>query len=67
MSSGADTITTGTKRHMWTAPSLQDVGSDFDRIACVHMFGLSVRPHMDAGQDGFRGASSKQIRDLDGH
>lgn len=50
--------------HMWTAPSLQDLGRQFDRIACVHMFGLLVHPHMDAGQDGFRGASSKQFGGL---
>jgi hypothetical protein len=30
----------------------------FDQIACVHMSGLSLRSHMNAGQDGFRNASS---------
>ncbi len=46
--------------HMWTAPSLQDFCGDVYRIACVHMSGLLVRSHMNAGQDGFREASSKQ-------
>ena len=32
----------------------------FDQIACVHMSGLFVRSHMNAGQDGFRDESSKQ-------
>jgi hypothetical protein len=36
----------------------------FDQIACVHMSGLSMRSHMNAGQDGFRGTSSKQKCDL---
>jgi hypothetical protein len=45
--------------HMWTAPSLQDVLQCFDQIACVHMSGLFVRSHMNAGQDGFRNESSK--------
>ena len=36
----------------------------FDQIACVHMSGLLVRSHMNAGQDGFRGTSSKQKCDL---
>ena len=40
----------------------------FDQIACVHMFGLLVRSHMNAGQDGFRDKSSKQKSDLiEGH
>jgi len=40
----------------------------FDQIACVHMSGLSVRSHMNAGQDGFRDKSSKQKGDLiEGH
>jgi hypothetical protein len=30
-----------------------------DRIACVHMSGLLVRSHMNAGQDGFRDWYSK--------
>jgi hypothetical protein len=45
---------------MWTAPSSQGVLQRFDQIACVHMFGLFVRSHMNAGQDGFRDESSKQ-------
>ena len=49
---------------MWTAPSSQGVVQCFDQIACVHMSGLLVRSHMNAGQDGFRDASSKQIGDL---
>src|SRR6267142_840796 len=36
----------------------------FDQIACVHMSGLFVRSHMNAGQDGFRDKSSKQNGDL---
>ena len=48
---------------MWTAPSLQGVLRCFDQIACVHMSGLLVRSHMNAGQDGFRDESSKQFRD----
>jgi hypothetical protein len=36
----------------------------FDQIACVHMSGLSVRSHMNAGQDGFRDRSSKHLSDL---
>src|ERR1039457_3245208 len=40
----------------------------FDQIACVHMSGLFVRSHMNAGQDGFRDESSKQMSDLiEGH
>ena len=40
----------------------------FDQIACVHMSGLFVRSHMNAGQDGFRDKSSKQNGDLiEGH
>lgn len=46
--------------HMWTAPSLQEFFNDFDRIACVHMSGLLVRSHFNAGQDGFRVVGSKQ-------
>jgi hypothetical protein len=54
--------------HMWTAPSSQGVLQCFDQIACVHMSGLFVRSHMNAGQDGFRDASSKQMGDLiEGH
>jgi len=53
---------------MWTAPSLQGILQCFDQIACVHMSGLFVRSHMNAGQDGFRDESSKQISDLkEGH
>ena len=50
--------------HMWTAPSSQGVLQCFDQIACVHMSGLFVRSHMNAGQDGFRDKSSKQNGDL---
>jgi hypothetical protein len=53
---------------MWTAPALQGVLQCFDQIACVHMSGLFVRSHMNAGQDGFRDESSKQMSDLvEGH
>jgi hypothetical protein len=45
---------------MWTAPSSQEILQRFDQIACDHMSGLSVRSHMNAGQDGFRDGSSKQ-------
>src|ERR1039457_4522354 len=54
--------------HMWTAPSLQGILQCFDQIACVHMSGLFVRSNMNAGQDGFRDESSKQMGDLiEGH
>jgi hypothetical protein len=54
--------------HMWTAPTSQGVLQCFDQIACVHMSGLLVRSHMNAGQDGFRDGGSKQKRDLvEGH
>jgi hypothetical protein len=46
--------------HMWTASSSQGILQCFDQIACVHMSGLLMRSHMNAGQDGFRGTSSKQ-------
>ena len=39
-------------------------GQCSDQIACVHMFGLFSRSHMNAGQDGFRDASSKHPSDL---
>ncbi|PZR82423.1 MAG: hypothetical protein DLM68_16010, partial [Hyphomicrobiales bacterium] len=49
-------------------PSLQGVLQCSDQIACVHMSGLRVRSHMNAGQDGFRDKSSKQMGDLiEGH
>jgi hypothetical protein len=35
-----------------------------DQIACVHMSGLLLRSHMNAGQDGFRDASSKHGGDF---
>src|SRR4051795_12757944 len=39
-----------------------------DQIACVHTSGLFARSHMNAGQDGFRDESSKQISGLiEGH
>jgi hypothetical protein len=54
--------------HMWTAPSSQGVLQYFDQIARVHMSGLFVRSHMNAGQDGLCDKSSKQNRDLiEGH
>jgi hypothetical protein len=49
---------------MWTAPSSQGVCGGFDPIACVHMSGLLMRSHMNAGQDGFRDKGSKQSGDL---
>jgi hypothetical protein len=55
--------------HMWTAPLCgrhpprKSFWQCFDQIACVHMSGLLSRSHVNAGQDGFRGASSKQRRD----
>jgi hypothetical protein len=53
---------------MWTAPSSQGVLQRFDQIACAHMSGLFARSHMNAGQDGFRDKSSKQMSDLiEGH
>jgi hypothetical protein len=53
---------------MWTAPSSQGVLQYFDQIARVHMSGLFVRSHMNAGQDGLCDKSSKQNRDLiEGH
>lgn len=45
---------------MWTAPFSQDIGSNHDQIACVHMSGLLMQSHMTAGQDGFRDVSSEQ-------
>ena len=39
-------------------------GQYSDQIACVHMSGLFSRSHMNAGQDGFRDASSKHPSDL---
>src|SRR5437660_10984442 len=59
--------TTGisTLSHMWTAASSQGYfGQCSDQIACVHMSGLFSRSHMNAGQDGFRDASSKHPSDL---
>ena len=45
---------------MWTAPCSQGEELGFrDLIACVHMSGLLVRSHMNAGQDGFRDARPK--------
>lgn len=38
----------------------ESVSRYFDRIVCVHMCGLLVRSHMNAGQDGFRSTSSQQ-------
>jgi hypothetical protein len=54
-----------TASHMWTAASSQGYfGQCSDQIACVHMSGLFSRSHMNAGQDGFRDASSKHPSDL---
>jgi hydantoinase/oxoprolinase-like protein len=54
--------------HMWTGPSSQGDLQCFDQIACVHMSGLLVRSHMNAGQDGFRDESSIQKDGLvEGH
>ena len=53
---------------MWTALSSQGVLQYFDQIARVHISGLFVRSHMNAGQDGLCDKSSKQNRDLiEGH
>ncbi len=46
------------KTHMWTARSSQGLAQRFNPIACVHMSGLFLRSHMNAGQDGFRNVSS---------
>ena len=54
--------------HMWTAPCLQAEMVDCrGRIACAHMSGLFARPHMSAGQDGFRDMGPKQRCDHGGH
>jgi hypothetical protein len=50
--------------HMWTALSSQGVLQRFDQISCVHMSGLLVRSHMNAGQDGCRDRGSKHNCDL---
>ena len=53
---------------MWTAPSSQEVVQRFDQIACVHMSGLLMRSHMNAGQDGFRDNEFQTVvRPLRGH
>jgi len=49
---------------MWTAPCSQGEFAFLDRIACVHMSGLLMRSHMNAGQDGFRAPGSYHRRDL---
>jgi hypothetical protein len=49
---------------MWTASSSQCILQCFDQIACVHMSGLLMRLHVNVGQDGFRGMSSKPKCDL---
>src|SRR5450759_393621 len=61
----------------WTYPTFPICGRPrprkvflqcFDQIACVHMSGLFVRSHMNAGQDSFVQESSKQMSDLiEGH
>ena len=45
---------------MWTGPSSQGILQCSDQISCVHMSGLLVRSHMNAGHDGFRDKGSKQ-------
>ena len=45
-------------------PPRKMLSNCFDRIACDHMSGLYVRPHMTAGQDGFRNSGSEQDCDL---
>jgi hypothetical protein len=47
-------------------PPHKGLSTGFDLIACVHMSGLLSRSHMNAGQDGFRDASSKHAGDLCG-
>src|ERR1700730_9581634 len=50
---------------IWDGPFLARLfGQCSDQIACVHMSGLFSRSHMNAGQDGFREASSKHPSDL---
>ncbi len=39
-------------------PARKRIVQCFDQIACVHMSGLLVRSYKNAGQDGFRDASS---------
>src|SRR3954447_11494874 len=55
---------TSSRCHMWTAPCSQgdDIGLG-DLIACAHMSGLLARPHMSAGQGGFRDVRPKHWRD----
>ena len=49
-------------------PPCKGFSQTFDQIACVHMSGLLVRSHMNAGQDGFRDPGSKQQCDQrEGH
>src|SRR5260221_7903408 len=44
-------------------PPCKEIRQCFDQIACVHMSGLFLRSHLNAGQDGFRDPSSKQVCD----
>src|SRR4051812_49970149 len=58
-------VTADTSRPICGRPPPRKVFySFFDQIACVHMSGLFVRSHMNAGQDGFRDESSIQKDDL---
>lgn len=59
----ADTTQLTGEARLENGSLLQGLNEQFDRIACVHMSGLFVRPHMDVGQDGFRSAGPKQIND----
>ena len=57
-----------TRRICGRPPPCKVLCSCFDQIACVHMYGLLVRSHRNAGQDGIRDTSSKQLGDLvEGH
>src|SRR5437763_9612581 len=43
------------------APNLQEFFSCEAPVACSHVCGLSVRSHMTAGLDGFRGSRPYQL------
>ena len=56
-----------TASHMWTAPSSQGyLGSALIRSLRPYVRPLFWRSHMNAGQDGFRDASSKHPSGLGG-
>src|ERR1700704_4159699 len=42
-------------------PNLQELFSRGALVACSHVFGLSMRSHMTAGLDGFRGSRPYQL------